>query len=70
MRASQITDDMFVRNILYEEVTAPQAVQAGSRSSLRATLARLAYVAAISAAMFGWLYLLWLALVSSVQGRA
>ena len=65
MRASQITDDMFVRNILYEEVTAPQAVQAGSRSSLRARLGRLAYVA-VSLAMFGWLYLLWLALVSSV----
>ena len=68
MRASQITDDMFVRNILYEEVTAPQAVQAGSRSSWRATLGRLAYGAGVSVAMFGWLYLLWLALVSIVQG--
>ena len=65
MRTSRIADDMFARNILYE-VTTPQAVQAGSRASWRATLGRLAYVAAVSLAMFGWLYLLWLALVSSV----
>lgn len=57
-------------SILYEEVTTPQAVQAGSRSSWRATLGRLAYGAGVSVAMFGWLYLPWLALVSSVQGRA
>ena len=50
-----------------EEVITPQAVQAGFRSSWKATLSRLAYVAAVSVAMFGWLYLLWL-LVSSVQG--
>ena len=53
---------------LYEVVNTSQAAQAGFRSSWRATLVRLAYVAAISAAMFGWLYLLWLALLSSVQG--
>ena len=53
---------------LSEEVTRPQLVQASSRSSWRATLGRLAYVAAVSVAMFGWLYLLWLALVSSVEG--
>jgi hypothetical protein len=47
-----------------EEVTNPQAVQAGS--SWRARLGMLAYVAAVSVAMFGWLYLLWLALVSSM----
>jgi len=31
-------------------------------------LGRVAYVMAISVAMFGWLYLLGLALVSSVEG--
>jgi hypothetical protein len=55
-------------SLFYEEVTTPQAVQSGFRSSWRATLGRLAYVAVVSIAMFGWLYLLWLALVSSVQG--
>jgi|SRR3954447_23544524 len=44
---------------LYEEVTVPQAVQDGFGSSWTATLGRLVYVAAISIAMFGWLYLLW-----------
>jgi hypothetical protein len=52
---------------LNEEVTIRRAVQAGFRSSWRATLARLAYAVAVSIAMFGWLYVLWLALVSSVQ---
>lgn len=33
-------------------------------------MGRLAYGAGVSVVMFGWLYLLWLALVSSVQGRA
>jgi hypothetical protein len=44
---------------LYEEVTVPQAVQDGFGSSWTATLGRLVYVAAVSIAMFGWLYLLW-----------
>jgi hypothetical protein len=39
---------------------------ASFRSSWRATLGKLAYVVAVSIAMFGWLYLLWLALVSGV----
>ena len=52
-------------SIPYEEVTNPQAVQVGS--SWRAMSGRLAYVAAVSVAMLGWLYLLWLALVSSMQ---
>ena len=51
-------------SLLYEEVSAPQA---GFRSSWKATLGRLAYVAVVSIAMFGWLYLLWLVLVSSVH---
>ena len=49
---------------LYEEVTIPQA---GLRSSWKAMLGRLVYVAVASIAMFGWLYLLWLVLVSSAQ---
>ena len=52
---------------LSEGVATPQLVQEGFRSSWRATLSRLAYAATVSIAMFGWLYLLWLALVSSVQ---
>jgi hypothetical protein len=55
-------------SLLYEEVTTPRAVQSGFRSSWRATSGRLAYVAVVSIAMLGWLYLLWLALVSRVQG--
>ena len=52
---------------LQEEVTTPWAVQASFRASRRATLGKLAYGAAVSIAMFGWLYFLGLALVSSVQ---
>jgi hypothetical protein len=55
-------------SLLYEEVITPRVVQASFRSSWRATLGRLAYLAVVSIAMFGWLYLLWLAPVSSVQG--
>jgi len=49
--------------LLYEEVTTPD----GLRPSWRATLGRLAYVAVVSIAMFGWLFVLWLALVSLVS---
>jgi hypothetical protein len=41
--------------------------QKGLAASWRATLSRLAYVATVSIAMFGWLYLLWLVLVGSVH---
>lgn len=51
----------------YEEVTVPQAVQDGFRSPWTATLGRLVYVAAVSVAMFGWLYLLWRAVVALTE---
>jgi len=60
----QLIDSAFP-SIPYEEVTNPQALQVGS--SWRAMSATLAYVAAVSVAMLGWLYLLWLALISSMQ---
>jgi len=49
--------------LFFEEVETPQVVQVGFRYSW----SWLAYVAVVSIAMFGWLYLLWLGLVSSVQ---
>src|SRR5436309_3135904 len=52
---------------LSPEVTTPHAIQAGFRSSWRATLGRLAYLAVLSIAMLGWLYLLVFALISSVM---
>ena len=50
-----------------ESVTS-HPVQESDRSYWRATLSRLAYAATVSIAMLGWLYLLGLALVSSVLG--
>jgi hypothetical protein len=52
--------------LLCEGASLPQPVQEDFRSSCRETLGRLAYVAAISIAMSGWLYLLWLALAYSI----
>ena|SRR5438270_3288860 len=53
----------------HEEATAEQTVQASFRSSSwRTTLGLGAYVVGASIAMFGWLYLLWLALITSVNG--
>jgi hypothetical protein len=51
---------------LCEGVGTPQPVRERF-TSWRAPLSRLAYAAAVLIAMFGWLYLLSLALVSSVQ---
>ena len=50
-------------SFLREEVDSPQPVQEGFRSFWKTTL----YMATVSIAEFGWLYLLWLALVRSVQ---
>ena len=51
----------------YQEVTTTPAIQTGLRSSWKATLSRLAYLAAVSMAMLGWSYLLVVALISSVM---
>jgi hypothetical protein len=48
---------------LREGVDSPQPVQERFRSFWKTTL----YVATVSIVEFGWLYLLWLALVRSVQ---
>ena len=48
--------------------TPPPAIRAGFRSSWKGMFGRLTYVAAISVAMFGWLYLLWLAMVTISLG--
>jgi hypothetical protein len=45
----------------FEDVTKPQ------HSSWKGKLIRLAYVAATPIAVFGWLYLLWLAMISSTE---
>jgi len=50
-------------SFLREEVDSPQPVQEGFRSLWKTTL----YMGTVSIAEFGWLYLLWLALVRSVQ---
>jgi hypothetical protein len=51
--------------LLCEGASLPQPAQEDFPSSWRETLGRLAYVAAISVAMSGWLYFLWLALAYS-----
>ena len=48
-------------SISFEDVTKPQ------RSTWKGKLIRLAYVAATPIAVFGWFYLLWLAIVRSTE---
>ena len=45
-----------------------QAIQRRSRSSWRGKLGVVTYAVGVSIAMFGWIYLLWLALAASVRG--
>jgi hypothetical protein len=50
-----------------KRVTTTESVQIGRHSSWRVRLSNVAFVAAVSTAQLGWLYLIWLALVSSVK---
>jgi hypothetical protein len=62
-----LSTDRVYPSLLSEEVTTTETVQATFSPSWRARFGRTAYVATISIAMFGWLYLLWLGLISSMQ---
>jgi len=57
----------FPKGLLRAGGATPQRAQEGPRSSWKATSGKLAFAATALIAMFGWLYLLWLAVVSSVE---
>jgi hypothetical protein len=57
----------FPKGLLCAGGATPQRAQVGPRSSWKATSGKLAFAATALIAMFGWLYLLWLAVVSSVE---
>jgi hypothetical protein len=57
----------FPKGLLSAGGATPQRSQEGPRSSWKATSGKLAFAATAFVAMFGWLYLLWLAVVSSVE---
>jgi hypothetical protein len=57
----------FPKGLLCAGGDTPQRAQEGPRSSWKATSGKLAFAATALIAMFGWLYLLWLAVVSSVE---
>jgi hypothetical protein len=54
-------------SFLNEEVITTETVQPTFHSSWRERFGRMAYVVVVSIATFGWLYLLWLAVLGSVQ---
>jgi len=56
-----LSTDSFCPSHLYE---GSQVLQNDVRSSWRATGGRLTYVTMVSVAMFGWLFVIWLALAS------
>ncbi len=51
----------------YEGATPVQAVHTRVRSSWSGTLSRVTYAMGVSIAMLGWMYLLWLTLLTCVQ---
>jgi hypothetical protein len=53
-------------SLLLDEATAPRG-QTEPEVSWRGTLARVTYLVAVSIAMFGWMYLLWWTLGSSLS---
>jgi hypothetical protein len=57
----------FPEGLLCAGGATPQRAQEGPRSSWKATSGKLAFAATALIAMLGWLYLLWLAVVSSVE---
>ena len=57
----------FSKGLLCAGGATPQRAQEGRRSSWKASSGKLAFAATAFIAMFGWLYLLWLAVVSSVE---